>query len=1360
MVAASEYATLLEAASLDTDNELTILDMIDDASGGELNGMNYRVLEDGGDYKVFEKIFSHEIIVAVTNRAKSTRKITDIVKELKDMHGRVSVTGYGHGAKIAAGAATRADVMGVVFDKDASPLDLVSQVTGKALGYHYKNVINFTDCGGKQADCPEDSGITLNIPPTSGRGHARIREYIMGRYLVMDDGLFTGIIRDTNRRILIRNEKAIRHPHTTFGISTKHMTRGAAIYAGYKAVLLSTKKAIPYLRLIGNPRLDVLLDRLNHGIEMYDFVEGQSVISGREIATAARRAILEFLNERIEAVNAERAPYAEFISLLEDDGGDDVPLDPGAGVDDAAAPDPGAGVDDAAAPDPAAGVDDAAALDPEVQVAVREESPIPEPIAEEMKQEAAKLNEKITDATDPELTPKEKIAIDTTIEQIEEAHKEHAEAGLQTEEFKHDVPRGVGEFKGRPTPATATRGKRTLSYEEGKGESKLKRFHRSVDYSGDVEIPDAPHPEGMEVITPRRESVMKPVGELTPEQQNILAKLYDESITAEEATELLASMDEFIASFRAQSIEKQLSHIQELEEQLLDESLVGEQRELIVKQVGALRNVVRETVDVEAAGPPPPPPPPPRLPTPSPPHPLQPYRRRKGGKAQQFGTEKERQEQMEPLKYPKQKPPPRGTPVDLPEDDSFEEEVERKLQPVDVPEDDSFEEEVERKVPLAEEEVEQKVPITEGEALDGAVQPINRLNYYNDKIDEMKIDGITQEEIEAMREEVLMDETMTGAEQQHVIERLYRMNQSFRNVAGEEVYTDLYHNYIRRLEIMKLYDEVSTENVNMLYGDVIRDAELNADETVAIQTEIDYMLRSIDPAVEMKTAFIDNITAPLRDFGARLGDMKSVLVEAGEVLGVLGIIAGLGVGIYSEIREAKDREEIQKKILQSRESYSKSFHTALNKLGVHVRNPIGAGQSESDYYGPQALKYVTWMVEHPDIVGNVPDTVEQLGNLYRSLISPGPLLLDHKGNMPYGVEYEEGEEYIRRHYARSLPMGAMGLSAANYIKEWTWLLEDNIKQNGDRFQEGVKKLMDRHTQIPFNKLTPEKKHDLLTQEELSLYHGVDTAELLIIGRLAKSAKDIVNITQQIVNRQRHERNFMTAANRLYADYVRVMSVDLSDEKNRQAAVAFLKRNIDAFIEGVTALIGDDLMYNSFVFNKADMNSYQIYVSAGTMHKRHQWRTTLKGNEEKKQKLEEWLQKDEYSMKAYIRTGNPKKGDFETEAQFVDRYTRWVQDSAAEWEWKTHKAVIPTGEGVYNPDQDYRLQLPDEFHVHTKPAPTKEVASRCVRKREDTEPVPLAKRQKTEYTDWDEQQWKNHFSSFHLDQHYDQYYAVS
>ena len=52
------------------------------------------------------------------------------------MHGRVSVTGYGHGAKIAAGAATRADVMGVVFDKDASPLDLVSQVTGKALGYH------------------------------------------------------------------------------------------------------------------------------------------------------------------------------------------------------------------------------------------------------------------------------------------------------------------------------------------------------------------------------------------------------------------------------------------------------------------------------------------------------------------------------------------------------------------------------------------------------------------------------------------------------------------------------------------------------------------------------------------------------------------------------------------------------------------------------------------------------------------------------------------------------------------------------------------------------------------------------------------------------------------------------------------------------------------------------------------------------------------------------------------------------------------------------------------------------------------------------------------------------------------------
>lgn len=124
------------------------------------------------------------------------------------------------------------------------------------------------------------------------------------------------------------------------------------------------------------------------------------------------------------------------------------------------------------------------------------------------------------------------------------------------------------------------------------------------------------------------------------------------------------------------------------------------------------------------------------------------------------------------------------------------------------------------------------------------------------------------------------------------------------------------------------------------------------------------------------------------------------------------------------------------------------------------------------------------------------------------------------------------------------------------------------------------------------------------------------------------------------------------------------------------------------------------------------------------------------------------------MKAYIKAGHAKQGDFETEAQFVDRYTRWVQDTAAAWEWRTHRAILPAGEGVYNPDQDYRLQLPDEFHV--PPTQVGEVKTRCVPKRKAADLAPTTKRQRVDDTDKDEQWWKNHFSKFQLEP---QYYAA-
>lgn len=120
-----------------------------------------------------------------------------------------------------------------------------------------------------------------------------------------------------------------------------------------------------------------------------------------------------------------------------------------------------------------------------------------------------------------------------------------------------------------------------------------------------------------------------------------------------------------------------------------------------------------------------------------------------------------------------------------------------------------------------------------------------------------------------------------------------------------------------------------------------------------------------------------------------------------------------------------------------------------------------------------------------------------------------------------------------------------------------------------------------------------------------------------------------------------------------------------------------------------------------------MSSYQVYVSAGTMHSRRRWHTTITGNTEKNQKLQEWLKDDSYSMDAYIKTGHPLMGDNETESDFSDRYLRWVRDTATEWEWKTHRAVvyphIPFHHGKRISDYRAVVQLPDAFQPPLDPS---------------------------------------------------------
>jgi hypothetical protein len=562
---------------------------------------------------------------------------------------------------------------------------------------------------------------------------------------------------------------------------------------------------------------------------------------------------------------------------------------------------------------------------------------------------------------------------------------------------------------------------------------------------------------------------------------------------------------------------------------------------------------------------------------------------------------------------------------------------------------------------------------------------------------------------------------------------------------------DAYSEYLNDLLESKEYTE---SQLNVIRDDIAGHPELSDLDTEILLKRVNLMeeeLGNID--------VMEHLGSKLQQFANSLGDMEATITRGiqsrfgwvaefvgtfGEVLGLAGAAAAVGAGIYTERQAAKHREEIQEAITVKRSHYSQEFHYYLNMLGVQVDKPSGYATSESDYYGPHVLKYLKWKTENMDILGDVKATVEGIGKVYRELISPGPLWPDGRVDSAYGTEWNVKREYDRRQRERGTIRKMEAWSIDQYIKEWQWLIEDNVKQHGHTIQETIEKLISKHEVTPFKKLTDDQKTRLLTQEELSLYTNVDSPEQIVIAKQAAIAKDIINKTQQIANRQRHERNFMTAAHRLYDDYVRIMSVDLSDEDNRKRAVNFLKRNMDAFIEGVTALVHDDVMYNAFATNGANMNSYQVYVSAGTMHKQKRWHTTLSGDAEKKQKMEEWLDDPRYSMKAYTKAGHPKKGDMETEGEFADRYMRWVHDTATEWEWRTHKAVIPppdtttTGPGTE--------ELPGEFK---QPDPKQQPVTKCVpeRKRPRCQSVAASKRQKTDTSEWGEKEWKEHLSKF-------------
>ena len=422
------------------------------------------------------------------------------------------------------------------------------------------------------------------------------------------------------------------------------------------------------------------------------------------------------------------------------------------------------------------------------------------------------------------------------------------------------------------------------------------------------------------------------------------------------------------------------------------------------------------------------------------------------------------------------------------------------------------------------------------------------------------------------------------------------------------------------------------------------------------------------------------------EFVAASEGAASVLSSAGPLLAGVLAVAGIAAGIYSQVKMQETRNRIRNEIIKNRQNYAQQFHSYTNKLSTFTKKPKLSQfksfhevaqprttlnpntSSEYDYYGPDALRYLKWRVDNPDIVGPTNDILQGIGSAYRTLISPGMLWVEpHYTSL--GNEYQLVHEADERKRSMGISQGLSSRTVITYINAYEWLLKDNARLNGTTYRQRISDLMKKHTRHKFGDLTEGAQTSWLDQAGEQLQYNPELLKLFNQGR------NIVQTITKMTSGTKNMSSFVSAAKQLYSDLAREMTVDFSTDGDRDHAAKFLKRNIVAFVRGVHALANDDLMFRAFALGGADMNSYQVYVSIGIRNRMSEWHTTLIGSNEKAAKLREWLKDDTWSVDAYISAGYPSKGDWETEDEFVDRYTRWVSDSATFWEWMQHQAAV-------------------------------------------------------------------------------------
>jgi len=610
----------------------------------------------------------------------------------------------------------------------------------------------------------------------------------------------------------------------------------------------------------------------------------------------------------------------------------------------------------------------------------------------------------------------------------------------------------------------------------------------------------------------------------------------------------------------------------------------------------------------------------------------------------------------------------------------------------------------------------------------GIDKAIDQLRLYNDPTLHSYLDRLQNavDNVRSIEENAqLRGQQLRSDIQQSMFEslqnRLYDVTTRVRNLfqSGNENFEDV------MIELDGVFDAVYEQHVRDFPEGVV-DIEAEQELNAAEEEAIDAFIRSIHAEdaergpvreiqdvlgeVEEDELFEMEAGAQLEEVGeflSGMGEASTVLTSGGPLLAGVGAIAGIAVGIFQQYKYQQIRDDLRNQISRNRQRYAHEFHSLLNHLSAVVRRPAPASigptktqkmdlpkigptrievphgipsdismpadtgrwqDSELDYYGPEALTYLQWRVANPDISGPTKDVVEGIGAAYRSWISPGPF-------WPERTDGGELESLISSQVWRRGGEQSSRAGVAGYVDNYQWLTRDNLKKNGDKYRRRIEELMSKHVRHKFSELSDDEKNEFIKSGEQQLYFNLDSDKQIELAQLIRDAKMIVETTTSITRNSPNASSFITAAKSLRDAIAKEMAVDLHVEGLRKHARGFMRRNIPLFINGITVLAGDPLMFDAYRLNGADMNKYQVYVSAGMAYGRGQWHRSLGGMSQKQQQMKLWLRDDSYSLDNYIRTGHSHLGDRETQAEFVDRYLSWVEATASGWDAKTHRAVV-------------------------------------------------------------------------------------